>query len=67
MFDNFDLYEFVKSLSIAGWVVIIAAMIAVIYVLSKGTEALVTKKCPFCEKRIPKRANECTFCKKAVG
>jgi hypothetical protein len=67
MFENFELYESVKSLSLIGWVFLIAVMIAVIYVLSKATELLVTKKCPFCEKRIPKRATECTFCKKAVG
>jgi hypothetical protein len=67
MFDNFDLYEFVKTLSLIGWVILVAVMIAVIYVLSKAVELMVTKKCPFCEKRIPKRATECTFCKKAVG
>ena len=67
MAEEFSLYEFTKNLSLVGWVVVIVVMIVVIYVISKATELLVTKKCPFCEKRIPKRSTECTFCKKAVG
>jgi hypothetical protein len=64
--DNFSLYEFTKNLSLVGWVILIAVMIAAVYVIAKGTELLVTKKCPFCENRIPKRLNMCKFCKKAV-
>ena len=65
--ENFSLYEFTKNLSPVGWVVVIAVMIAAVSVIAKGTELLGTKKCPFCEKRIPKRLNTCKFCKKAVG
>ncbi len=64
MFENFDLYEFVKSLSLLGWIVLSLAMIATIYVIAKGTEIMVSKKCPFCGKRIPKRAATCEFCKR---
>ena len=67
MFENFSLYEFAKDLSLVGWVLLMVAMTAVIYVIAKGTESLVTKKCPFCEKRIPKRSTECSFCRKLVG
>ena len=67
MFEKFSLYEFARDLSLVGWILLTAVMIGVIYVIAKGTEALVTKKCPFCEKRIPKRSTECSFCKKAVG
>lgn len=67
MAEDFSLYEFAKGLSLAGWVVLTAVMIAVIYLIAKGTELLVSKKCPFCEKRIPRRLTECSFCKKAVG
>jgi len=64
MFENFDLYEFVQTLSFAGWVVVIVVMVVIIYLLSKGTEMLVTKKCPWCSKRVSKRLTTCTFCKK---
>jgi hypothetical protein len=67
MADNFSLYEFTRSMSLTGWIALILVMMGVIYVIAKGTELLVTKRCPFCEKRIPKRASQCSFCKKAVG
>lgn len=67
MADDFSLYEFTKNLSLVGWVAVIAAMLAAIYVIAKGTELLVTKKCPFCEKRTPKSSAVCKFCKKAIG
>ena len=67
MSDDFSLYEFARSLSLVGWIAVTLVMIAVIYLIAKGTELLVTKKCPFCFKRIPKRSTTCTFCKKAVG
>lgn len=61
--SEFNLYEFARDLSIVGWIGVIVVMVAVIYVISKGTEALVTKKCPWCAKRVPRRAIVCTFCK----
>ena len=67
MAGDFSLYEFTKSLSIAGWAAVILVMIGMIYVIAKGTELLVTKRCPFCEKRVPKRLSVCSFCKKAIG
>lgn len=67
MFENFSLYEFTKELSLVGWVIVFAILTAAVYVIAKVIEMLVTKKCPFCEKRIPKRLTVCTFCKKAVG
>lgn len=67
MAEDFSLYEFARNLSLVGWLLVTAGMIAAIYIIAKATELLVTKKCPFCGKRIPKRLSECTFCKKAVG
>ncbi len=67
MADNFSLYESTKSLSLVGWIAVILIMTGVIYVIAKGTELLVTKRCPFCEKRVPKRLSVCSFCKKAIG
>ena len=61
---EFNLYEFARDLSIVGWIVVVAVMVALIYVISKGTEALVTKKCPWCGKRVPRRAVSCKFCKR---
>jgi hypothetical protein len=67
MSEDFSLYEFSRSLSIVGWIVVIAVLIAAVYLIAKGTELLVTQRCPFCDKRIPKRATQCDFCKKGVG
>jgi len=67
MADNFSLYESTKSLSLVGWIAVILIMTGVIYVIAKGTELLVTKRCPFCDKRVPKRLSVCSFCKKAIG
>jgi len=67
MFNEFNLYDFASSLSIFGWVAIMLVLIAIVYVLSKAIEILVTKRCPFCERRIPKRAIECSYCKQRIG
>lgn len=62
MLNDLNLYEFVKDLSIAGWVVVLIVFVVAIYLMSSGVQALVTKKCYFCEQRIPKRLSVCQFC-----
>lgn len=67
MSEDFSLYEFTKSLSIAGWIALTLVLMVIVYLFAKGIEILVTKRCPFCEKRVPRRSTECNFCKRGVG
>lgn len=66
MADDIDVYEFTRSLSLAGWTALVLVMTATVYVVAKTVELVVTKRCPFCEKRVPKNAIECRFCKKKL-